>query len=392
MKKACRPLWSYNVEKTEAWLSGMAQKGYFLDRLNRGTRSFSFRQDSPQSLTYRIGYEKVKGAMLPRSLVNEGWQKVLHTGNWYIIANEQPPEQVKTSPVREGIIKRNRIHMYIFAGIVLYFTMLLVMNLSMLAFTLLNDVPVEVVPSPMWVITYAAFALAVVVYILCLYQIILIYKTNKSLLNSTNKKQYTASLDKEAERQLKRSGQLIVKRKFGWMYSPDKLEKWLEDMEARGYNLHRVGRTGTAFYFIIGSPRKMRYSADYQNITDESYFDMHRDAGWKSVFISKSVITKWTIWSREFSEGEQPPQLYSEKSHHLKHAKRIAVTHTVIFLPIVIMYLFNIVAFTRYTAPNGKTGLDLYNTVAFIICIIIFGSFTVRTWLFYWRLRKAYDF
>ncbi|ALC88984.1 hypothetical protein AM500_03605 [Bacillus sp. FJAT-18017] len=392
MKKACKPFWSYNIEKTEAWLSEMAKNGYFLEGLNRGTRTFSFQQHSPRSLTYRIGYDKVKGSTLPRSLENEGWQKVLQAGNWYIIANEQPPEQVKTSPVREGIIKRNRMHMYIFAGIVLYFTILLVMNLSILAFTVLDDVPVEVVPSPMWFFTYAAFALALIIYILFIYQILLIYKTNKSLLNSTSKKQYSPSLNIEAERQLKRSGKLIVKRKFGWMYSPDKFEKWLEDMEARGYNLHRVGRTGTAFYFIIGSPRKMRYSADYQNITDESYFDMHRDAGWKSVFISKSVITKWTIWSREYSEGEQPPQLYSEKSHHLKHAKRIAVTHTVIFLPVIIMFLLNTVLYSSPTMTSGSTGLDIYNRFAFAACIFIFGSFTVRTWLFYWRLRRTYDF
>ncbi|OCA88102.1 hypothetical protein A8F94_09795 [Bacillus sp. FJAT-27225] len=392
MKKAFRPYWSYDIQKTETWLSAMAERGYFLEGLNRSTRTFSFRQGSPKSITYRIGYDKVKGTSLPRSLVNEGWQQVLHTGNWDFLANELPLEQIKTSPVREGIVKRNRIHTYIFAGIVLYFTFLLVFNLSMFAFTLLEDVPVEVVPSPMWAFTYTAFALAVVVYILCLYQILLIYKTNKSLLNGHNKKYSRASMNKEDERELKRSGQLVVKRKFGWMYSPDRLEEWLEAMEARGYNLYRVSRTGTAFYFTIGNPRNVRYCADYQNMANENYFTMHRDAGWTSVFMSNSVLTKWTIWSREYPDAEQPPQLYSDKSHRLKHAKRIAITHTVIFLPIVIMYLFNIVAFTTYTASNGMTRLNLFNTVMFIICIIIFGSFTVRTWLFYWRLRRTYDF
>ena len=199
-------------------------------------------------------------------------------------------------------------------------------------------------------------------------------------------------LSKEKEKQLKRSGQMVVKRKFGWMYSPDRLEKWLETMEELGYNLYRVSRTGTAFYFIIGNPRRVSYCADYQNISDESYFDMHRDAGWKSTFISYSSLQKWTIWSREFSEGEERPQIYSDKSHHLKHARRVAIAYTILFLPLVIMYILNIGLFIGGMFNNGITRLSLLNMVMFLFCIFVFGSFIVRTWLYYMRLRKRYDF
>ena len=96
---------------------------------------------------------------------------------------------------------------------------------------------------------------------------------------------------------------IIVKRKLGWMYSPDRLEQWLETMEERGYNLYRVSKMGNTFYFIKGSPRKVSYCADYQNFSEESYYDMHRESGWNSVFKSSWSFQKWTIWSQPYAEG-----------------------------------------------------------------------------------------
>ena len=59
MMKVFRPFWSYDVKKTELWLSYMAKKGYFLVELNRWTRCFFFRQGESKSITYRIGYDKM---------------------------------------------------------------------------------------------------------------------------------------------------------------------------------------------------------------------------------------------------------------------------------------------------------------------------------------------
>lgn len=42
MIKVFRPFWSYDVKKTEVWLSEMAMKGYHFAELNRWTRCFYF--------------------------------------------------------------------------------------------------------------------------------------------------------------------------------------------------------------------------------------------------------------------------------------------------------------------------------------------------------------
>ncbi|RTR35393.1 DUF2812 domain-containing protein [Robertmurraya yapensis] len=397
MIKVVKPFWSYDIKKTELWLSEMAKKGYLLVGLNQWTRCFFFQQGKSNSVTYRIGYDQPHGFSLSRTLVDEGWTEVIKCGKWYIISNEEPIEQIKTFSVRDGIIKRNRTIMYIFSGILIYLSGIAIFNLSLLISSLFQDVPVEVVPSPMWILTYSLLVFAIAIFVLSIYSVVIIKKTNKYLTSEKTSKLQSGKhtegrLSKEKEKQLKLSGKMVVKRKPGWMYSPDRLEEWLENMERYGYNLYRVSRTGTAFYFIMGTPRNVSYCADYQNISNESYFDMHREAGWKSVFISYSSLQKWTIWSREFSQEEERPKIYSDKLHHLKHARKVAFAYTILFLPLVSMYILYLVIFIAGMLNNGTSGLSLLNTIMYLFCIIIFGSFTVRTWLYYMRLRNRYDF
>ncbi|MFT8323503.1 MAG: DUF2812 domain-containing protein [Bacillus sp. (in: firmicutes)] len=387
MIKVFRPFWSYDVKKTETWLSSMAKKGYIFDRLNRWTRSFFFRQDKPKDITYRIGYDKIKAVPLSRSLVEEGWVKVIQRGNWYVMSNEQPLEQIKTASVREGIIKHNNKIKYLFSALLIYFLWTIVMNLSLLGLSWFQNESIEVVESPLWIITYTVFVIAIAVFILAIYSVIKINRTNKHLINENSNRIYTINekenrLPKAKEKQLKQAGQMVVKRKFAWWFSPDKLEKWLERMEQQGYNLYRVNRRGTAFYFIIGSPRTISYCLDYQNISSESYFNMHREAGWKSVYASSSSLQKWTIWSHIYAEGEERPQIYSDQTFRLKQAKKVAITYSSMFFPFVIIYTYLLVDTFRYGTLDWKL------TAVFSLNILIYGVFTIRTLLYYLRIRK----
>jgi hypothetical protein len=265
-----------------------------------------------------------------------------------------------------------------------------------MALMMFSSSKVEVVDSPMWVVTYCAGAIAIAVYILSIYSIIKIVRSNKylsneNLNNSQSEIFLEKRLSKEKEKHLKHSGELVIKRKFGWMYSPDKLEKWLESMEELGFNLYRVGKTGTAFHFIKGIPRKISYCADYQNFVNESYVQFLKETGWKSVFNSYSSFQKWTIWSREYAEGEEKPEIYSEKAQQLKHARKVAIVYTIMFLPLVAMYSLNISLYFGMS-NNNPMKLSLINMIIFVIGLFLFGSLIVRIWLYYIRLRKRYYF
>ncbi len=396
--KVFRPFWSYDVYKTEEWLTSMAEKGYYLVKLNRGTRYFFFIKGDPKTITYRIGYDKIQTVSLPKALLVEGWMKISQSGHWYVIANEKPPELIKTSPVREGIIKHNRLIMYIFGSISIYLTTMTILFVGIFSlFAFSQDKPSKVVESPYWILTYIYFSAVLALWVLSSYSVIKINKTNKDLTRGNIPIHNQHEIDeaeirrsKSEEKQLKRSGKMVVKRKFGWMYAPDKLEQWLETMEGQGYHLYRMSKEGTTFYFIIGSPRKVSYCADYQNNTDEGYFDIHRESGWKSVFISNSPFLKWTLWSREYSEGEERPQIYSDKSHHLKHARRIALTYSCLFLPSFLIYILNIKINMASTFDNNLDTLQIISMIPLTFAVLAFGSFIARTWLYYMRLIKQY--
>ncbi|MEC0091711.1 DUF2812 domain-containing protein [Paenibacillus macquariensis] len=396
--KVFRPFWSYDVHKTEDWLSSMAEKGYYLVKLNRGTRYFFFIKGDPKTITYRFVYDKIQPDSLPKALLDEGWTKISQSRHWYVIVNEKPLELIKTSPVREGIIKHNRLIMYIFGSISIYLTTMTILFVgifSLVAFS--QDTPSKVIESPYWILTYIYFSAVFTLWVLSIYSVIKINKTNKELIRENIPLHNLHVVDqaeirrsKSEEKQLKRSGQMVVKRKFGWMYAPDKLEHWLESMEEQGYHLYRMSKEGTTFYFIIGSPRKVSYCADFQNITDESYNNIHRESGWKSVFISNSPLLKWTLWSRRYSEGEERPQIYSEKSHHLKYAKRIALTYSCLFLPSFLIYILNIKINMASTFDNNLDTLQIISMISLTFAVLTFGSILARTWLSYMRLKKRY--
>src|SRR5690606_15627875 len=149
-----------------------------------------------------------------------------------------------------------------------------------------------------------------------IYSIVKIMRTNKQLQGTENGDAVFVhqKLDRQTEKELKADGRLVRKVKLSWMYSPDKMEHWLESMEQKGFNLHRVNNIGNVFYFIKGEPRRIAYRVDYQRGPTESYFAIHREAGWKEKFVSYSNLEKWTIWSKPYEEAEERPQLYSDRT------------------------------------------------------------------------------
>ncbi|CAG9620371.1 DUF2812 domain-containing protein [Sutcliffiella rhizosphaerae] len=345
MKTCFRPLWSYDVQKTEQWFTKKAKEGFQLSELHRFKRGFTFKNEEPMDITYRIGYDKIQNVTLSQTMRNDGWEKVTQSGKWYVLANERPLEELHTSTSREGIIKRNNYIMYAFIALLIYFTCILVMNVFIFSTVYFSGGSIEKVDSPYWFITYIGSALATALYLFLIYSVWKIRKTNKALSSETmtpysgeneqEKKHYTIT----EEKQMKQDGLLIKRRKFGWMYSPDKLEEWLEQMAAEGNRLYRVNKLGTTFFFLKGKPQKIKYCADYQNLSNDSYFEIHRQSGWTKEFNSGSALQKWTIWSMEY-EDDETPLMYSDKSHQMKHAKKIAFSYTVLFLPMVLMYLF----------------------------------------------------
>lgn len=389
MKKVYKPLWSYDVQKTEEWLAEMAEQGMLFEGLNRWTRCFYFEERKPEARVYRIAYEKMSSPVLPKTLQGEGWEKAGTAGKWEFSSNSQPESAIRTLPVRDGIVKHNRFLTYLFYAMLFYFTTILLgFTASMFSAWVLEGGS-NIVESPMWIVTYLFMAIILASVIFGIYSIVKITRTNRQLQGTENVDAVSMHqhLDAETEKELKRAGRLVRKVKFAWMYSPDKTEQWLESMELKGFHLHRVNKIGNVFTFIKGDPQRIAYRVDYQRGPTESYYAIHREAGWKEKFVSYSNMENWTIWSQAYEEGEERPQLYSDRSSRLKHAKRIAMTYTALFFPLVAFYIYFIINI-MVSAETIQDGFLWNSSGVFMIAVLIFGTFIFRIWAYYGRLRK----
>lgn len=390
MKRVSRPLWSYDVQKTEKWLAEMAEQGLIFERLNRWSRCFYFQEREPEARIYRIAFNKIKSSALPKTLQAEGWGAAATAGKWEFISNSQQENTIRTTPVRDGIVRHNRFLTYIFFAMIFYFGVIL-LNFTAAMFTgWVLEGGRNVVESPMWVVTYIFMAFVLCSVIFGIYSIVKITRTNKQLQGTGKVAAVSVHqhMDKQTEKELRHAGRLVKKVRLAWMYSPDKTEQWLESMELKGFNLHRVNSMGNVFYFIKGEPRRIAYRVDYQRGPTESYFTIHREAGWNEKFVSYSSIEKWTIWSKAYEEGEERPQLYSDRSSRLKHAKRIAITYTALFFPFVAFYTYFIINIIK-SADTIQDWFLWNSSGLFMIAILVFGSFILRTWMYYARLRKG---
>jgi len=192
------------------------------------------------------------------------------------------------------------------------------------------------------------------------------------------------TLDRKTERALRKEKKLIKKIKLAWWYAPDQAEEWLETMEMKGYNLYRMNRSGNTFYFIKGEPRTIKYCVDYQNLVKDSYFEIHKSSGWEMTFTSKLALMKYTIWRKEYIT--EKPELYSDNSHILKHARKQCLLYCMLFIPSIFMYIALIVLNVRMYSE----GMPLFWPMPIIFSVIVveFGYFTIQSLGYYLRTRK----
>lgn len=174
------------------------------------------------------------------------------------------------------------------------------------------------------------------------------------------------------------------------MYSPDKLEQWLEAMEMKGFNLYKVGKSQITFFFVKASPRKVKYCVDYQNRVNEDYFNINKDAGWKLNFGGSGISQKWNIWSKEYSDLEKVPEMYTNYSEKVEHAKKVARMYSYIYIPIIIMYIL-VVSVNIWVAIDGNRWPKtmVFMLIAILICIINFSIFTINGIRYYFRIKNS---
>src|SRR5690606_10982946 len=98
---------------------------------------------------------------------------------------------------------------------------------------------------------------------------------------------------------------------------PEKMEAWLERMEAAGWNLVRVHWGGVKFTFEKGTPSTVRYCIDYRMESDAEHIYLLEDAGWELMLNHSG----WFIWRKPY-EGRKP-ELFTDIDSLLERNKRM---------------------------------------------------------------------
>ncbi|WP_461204746.1 DUF2812 domain-containing protein [Clostridium sp. DL1XJH146] len=398
MNKNCfRLFWSYDIQKTEQWLSEMSSRGYHLEKVDFNLRIFKFKVGTPKKCIYRIAYSKKRESLSLR-LENNCWKEVTFNRHWVFLVNENEEWQISFYSSREGILKRNKTIMNITGAILTIFAMIQLPTyivLGLYTIPLFNDKDVEVYTSNGERIGEFIF-LGVLFF--CVFTFIKLLRDNKKLvsenvINNASTSHSFLKTIKDVERRKKddKKGKIIRKIRLGWQYSPDKLEKWLENMEKQGFNLIEINKIGNSFYFEKGEIRKISYVADYQNRTNDDYYEIHRQTGWNVFFTSPFNLTKWTLWAKEYDDGEEKPVLYSTKKERIKQARKMAMMMSICYIPMILISISMIISYIRlYMNWDVSLRPQRFWLTPLIqsILIIEFGTFTIKSILYYFRVKK----
>lgn len=371
MKKKWRPFWSYDVEKTERWLSEMAADGKRFVGLKILSRMFLFEEAEREKVEYQIVYDKSQYE-LPRALEESGWKSTLSDGNWKVIKNGETP--IRLYPVREGLLKRNRLHSNILTVVAVLYGIQLVSFLFSMSGAIFFPENVTVMPSPLWTLTFLYFIQVIAVIILT------VNMTGK--LKSFERKYISTEVD-----EVYPTGITFSKRKFVWTVAPDLLENWLANMAAEGN--HLVGKKGAKYVFEKGEPKHISYVYDYQLKATPSYYDIHKSAGWQLKSTVPQSFMKSSIWMMEYDVGEKKPGFTYDRKERKEQVRKVLFANlgsTILSLALTLFILWVGLGISR------QDGLFFVNKVIFgllAVSLLIPLSSIVRLIKYAYRMRKV---
>lgn len=370
--KKWRPLWSYDVDKTEQWLSDMAAEGKQFINFNRWTRMFSFQEGTfRNNKDYQFVYEK-SDYVLPEVLKQSGWEVALTDGNWHIARNEL--EDVRVYPSREGVLKRNRLHTTVLTGIsYLYAIQLLTFTIAMFAI-LFSSAEVTDGSNPLWILTFTYFLQVIVVIWLA------IHSTRK--LRAFERKYFDTAVD-----DVDVVGETFGKWRPNWFYSPDLIEKWLSDMAAKGN--HFVDLFGTRFRFERGAPKRVAYVHDFQLKAGSNYYDIHKSAGWQLKYTTPYSFIKHALWMKEYDVGEEKPQLTYDVAEKKAKVRKVLLMNMGIAILFVMFYGFIFkTSFSSYQ-NIGWSPPGIYFMGIFVMAFSMPITILIQTIRYYLRMKRS---
>lgn len=94
--------------------------------------------------------------------------------------------------------------------------------------------------------------------------------------------------------------------KWWWSWTPDVVEKYLENMASQGWELVSVGFGMVVFYFRKSKPKKIRYCVEYNPDLKPDYHILLEDDGWQLM----GQQAGWILWEKPYNTKR--PEIFTE--------------------------------------------------------------------------------
>jgi len=414
MRIKWRLFWSYDVIKTQQWLSDQSKKGLLLVGFYPKLRIFKFKKTNQQSNQYMIIYDKKSNGCPNRYLIDQDYLEITHTKNYYVL--KQLKENPQIYPSYEAFLNKNAKLKYIVGNILLFASFMYFMIFVIILTSVLSgsfsfewggwDSPdiVYTTQEIIFGIIQAMIFYSILLIILfspfwMIYTYLKLNKANKTLeklCGNTKTIKFTLPTDTIIDKNnlsfYKKQGQIIKKTKIGWFYSPDIAVKWLEKMEGEGFNLLSMSNLGNSFYFIKGKPKKVKYHVDFQIKKNANYLSINEENGWKLFFTSLTRYFAITVWSKEYKIDI--PEFYSNIEDERSHAKKFMITYASIYIFLGTLYAAVSVLFgyTIWTIipDHGIDLLLLSIPIFFILSTILYFYYAYKVIRYYYRVKKIF--
>lgn len=293
--KKLRWLWSYQVNRTEKWLSDMAREGYHLCDFNAVTRAFTFEEGEPRNAIYAI---RLDNNALPSALQQEGWHMVASSKSWQFVKNES--SDVAVYPTRETILRRARMHTYLFILLAIF---LMAGQINVLLMT-------TIISRSVGDISWLGIVIPLFILTLFISLSMFVYRAYRKF----EKKEMDFGI------QVIANGRKLHKIKLGWMYLPQQTKEWLEVQAEQGFELERV--FGPLFTFRQTGRKNIAYEVCFEPKVDSTFFSIHKEIGWQLKFSSNLTWMHYSIWAMPYKEGEMVPAFMYDLNERFRSLKK----------------------------------------------------------------------
>ena len=378
------PLWCLDLKKTEEKLSAYAAKGSFPVDFKAYGR-FIFEERTPENVKFRIVKSKNCSGNVPRGISEKGWVKDAGSKNYYIVHTDK--DSSEPVPSYKGHINFYRVIQFICFFIMCFF------GGTILGMTLgiMDDPEARQNIGKL----LAEYITSAGILLLALLFLLRIRHSNKKLLaESENSVHLSFTIPeenfiytKEQEKEMLRSGTMMKKTPYTWIAAPDKAEEMVEKLALEGWKFYRLDKIGSTFYFIKSEPCRLKFCVDYQKEISDEYISLTKDEGWKLEFMSVTRVEGYCIWSKEYSEDEEPPQLYSDSESAMNHAKKYLFSMILPMIAIVLLYIFIVADVLIISKDDFGIGACTLAVLG-IIVIFEYSVFAVRSLGYILRLKK----